>query len=380
MPIRCFYLDDEPAQTVAPLWQLLEQAANHQIQFDYQQPLKDFGEQVAIIKKAQPDILILDLRLDENRNGHGEIADYRGFALAQELRTRMTERKLPSVPIVLWSMVSKLKQSYNKDDSAHRLFDRVYVKDQEIISQPHPVALELQSLVKGYQLITEERNKATVRFHQMLGLTGKESDYLHPGISEPFATRDKYPVHEYARYILRELIEIQGALINEAVLAARLGVDIKASSDWEKCKKRLAETCAYQGAFHEAWPRWWAFPVEEWWQNRPNRPGTLRSLTAKERVKFLRSTTHLTHLHPAAPVEEGYSERYWTICQGFEQPLDEIDGIMLSFPNQKIWQEPLYVSIKAALERVGKETGWRMDPLEYERFNDLKKRRRDNGK
>jgi len=54
MPIKCFYLDDEPAQTVAPLWQLIEQAANHQIQFDYQQPLKDFGEQVAIIKKAKP--------------------------------------------------------------------------------------------------------------------------------------------------------------------------------------------------------------------------------------------------------------------------------------------------------------------------------------
>lgn len=202
---------------------------------------------------------------------------------------------------------------------------------------------------------------------------------MHPGIGEPFATKDKYPVHEYARYILRELIEIQGVLINEAVLAARLGVDPKISSDWEKCKKRLAETCAYQGAFHEAWPRWWAFPVEEWWQNRPNRPGTLRSLTAKERVKFLRSTTRLTYLQPAASVEAGYSERYWTICQEFERPLDPRDGVRISFLNHNPWQEPPYFSIKAALERAEQKKGWKIDPLDRERLNDIKERRGKSG-
>ena len=44
----------------------------------------------------------------------------------------------------------------------------------------------------------------------------------------------KYPTHEYALFILRELIERPGPLISEELLSARLGIDRDNSPDWIK--------------------------------------------------------------------------------------------------------------------------------------------------
>jgi len=373
MPINCFYIDDE-ASTVEPLWKLV---VNHSepgtLEFICQKP-QEFGKQIDRIKAEKPDILILDLRLDENPTEAGQPVPYRGFTLAQELRTRMTEGEIPSKPIVLWSLDSKLKTSYESDDSAHNLFDQIYDKEKQVVKEPKRVALELQSLVKGYQQIQRENGL----FHKMLGLEKQDDvQLLHPNIGEPFVVNKKcYPVHEYARYILRELIEAQGPLINESVLAARLGIDIQNSPDWARYQSEfLSDTCAYTGAFNEAWPRWWAFQLEEWWHSLPDSPTSLRRLKAKERVAFLRQTTGLKHLEaPTEPIDNGYSERYWTICQGFEKPLDPLDAFRVSSPNQKFWQEPLYLSIKATLERMGQHRGLKIDPLEYERFQDVRER------
>jgi hypothetical protein len=375
MPIKCLYIDNEPKK-VETLWQAVKNAAHGEIDFICQKP-KEFGKQIKLIKTEKPDVLILELRLNENHNEKEETLPYSGFALAQELRTLTTEEKTPSLPIVLCSLNSKLQKSSYSDISRRNLFDRVYAKDIEIVSEPARVALELQSLVKGYQRITSEGGQ----FHKMLGLEKPDDvSLLHPHIGEPFVVnQNQFPVHEYATYILTELIETQGPLIDEPVLAARLGVDIQKSSDWERCKEFLSETCAYTGVFHEAWDRWWAFQLEEWWRSRSNYPAPLRRLKAKERVEFLRSTTGLTQLQaPASPIEIGYRERYWTICQGFKRPLDPIDGFRISCPNQKIWQELPYLSIKAALER-GLEKGLRIAPFEHDRFNDIKERRLNGG-
>lgn len=47
------------------------------------------------------------------------------------------------------------------------------------------------------------------------------------------------PVHVQARFIITELLDKQGLLINEDVLAARLGIDKTSSPDWELLKQSL---------------------------------------------------------------------------------------------------------------------------------------------
>lgn len=371
MPIKCLYIEGEKTKNVAPLWQTIERAAPDKVSILPQQPL-EFEKQIKLVQEDKPDLLILDLRLDENG------VSYRGPTLARELRTRMLERNMSPFPIVLWSFSNKLKHSYDLEETTPALFEKIYAKDKEIVSEPQRVAFELKSLVKGYRRIIEKRTASKSKFYGMLGLKYKDARIMDPQIGERFITKKKYPVHEYARYILKEMIEIQGPLVDERILAARLGVDIQSSKDWAKCKKWISKICAYMGAFSEAWPRWWDFKLELWWQSQGQR--ALHALMAKERVDFLRSITGLSKLVPAKPIEAEYSTRYTTICQGLEKPLDPRNSIwascaeLKSWTELKSWQEPPRLSIKAAVERIGWEKNVRVHPLDVDRLEEIKAR------
>ena len=69
------------------------------------------------------------------------------------------------------------------------------------------------------------------------------------------------PIHEYAQVILKDLIYVTGALIDESILASRLGVDIK-SKNWQEVKE-LFKLAKYQGVFSDGWDRWWMFKINE---------------------------------------------------------------------------------------------------------------------
>lgn len=278
----------------------------------------------------------------------------------------MTEKDsgMPHFPIVLWSVDKKMQDSYYRDETAHDLFDQAYIKQAHVNKEPARVAEELISLSKGYQKILSSDS-----FHKMLGLSKEEGKNLDPRLGSKFLFQKKYPTHEYARYILRELIDIEGPLINEFVLAARLGVDKDSSPDWEKCKLILSKKAGYSGAFYEAWPRWWAAKIELWWNSLSDSPGLLSNLRATERVKYLRSSTTLKKLKAAEPIENSYSDRYWTICQAYKKPLDPIDGFRKSYEELKPWQEPPYLSFLSILNRTAEKEGFKIHPLERSRFN-----------
>ncbi|MBI1921146.1 MAG: hypothetical protein HYS23_08710 [Geobacter sp.] len=376
MPINYICIDDESSTDVDPLLKSVCETTG-ELKIDRHKPV-EIGKQVDFIKSKDPDGLILDLRLDQQKNEEGYKVPYHGLALAQELRTRMTEKRLNSFPIVLWSVDSKFKDSYDRDSTSHNLFDKIYVKDTEFTHEPARVASELVALVKGYLKIIKGQEPVKGHFQRILGLAEGASDTWDPRIGEKFLSQYKYPPHEYARYILRELIEVQGPLIDENVLAARLGVEQEISVDWGKCKL-LFTGCYYKGAFCEAWPRWWAAEVDKWWTFQTKAPGPLRRLSAEERVEFLKTKLKSKGLVAAKPIEEGYSTRFWTICQGLEKPLDPIDGLRSSCAELKAWQDPPFLSIKAALERIGRDRRVVVHPLERERLAEIKTERRKHG-
>lgn len=366
MPINYLCIDDESAADVGPLLaSVVAKGDNLSIKREQPQELK---KQLDDITKATIDGLILDLRLDQYKGEEGYKAPYQGVTLAQELRTRMAEGRIRAFPIVLWSVDSKFKEAYERDATSHDLFDRVYVKDTEFTNEPERVARELKSLSEGYKIIAELRSQKKDHFAKILGI---DSVSLDPRIGEQFVSGFKYPVHEYGRYILRELIDAQGPLIDESVLSARLGVDIENSEDWEICKNRLA-SCAYKGVFSGAWPRWWAVKIEEWWQKRGNSPSSLRRITARERVAFLKKTLRVNKLVAATPIEAGYSEMFWAICKGSGAALDPIDALRISRPELKAWQDTPVISIKDALERTGRDRGIVIHPLERPRLAAIK--------
>lgn len=377
MPIKYLCVDDEK-DTPERYLNLISKTIGDGIEFERSSP-RELSEQLNQIKEiasARPNQfgLILDLRLDRDPDDNGYSVPYRGSSLAQELRTRMAEgpKEMVSFPIVLWSIDERFKRSYEADDTSHDLFDCVYIKDVDITERPRGIGLEMQALVSGYQVIRESREAGKLDLSKLLGIPKEQVEILDPRIIEALCSRLEIKSdHEIAQFILNELIRAEGLLIDEDVLAARMGVDITESKDsWNALKEHL-NVAEYTGVFSSAWPRWWAYEVDAWWSQLKEKQIPLRRLSANERVSGLNELFNLK-LVMVSPIEEGYSGRYWTVCQILRRPLDSVDGLRAVCPNLKPWQDPPYLSVKAVLERLGGNK-WRVHPLEYDRLERLKR-------
>ena len=167
-------------------------------------------------------------------------------------------------------------------------------------------------------------------------------------------------------------MEKQGLLIDEDVLAARLGIDKTSSLDWDSLKVKLS-SARYNGVFCEGWQRWWAHIVEMWWNNEVISKTSLRSMSAAKRVDYIKETTGLQNLQAAQKIEKCDSDEFWTICKAYNRPLDPVDGLLIEGQdNLYPWQEPEYVSIDAALKKRNVELWQGIADVEKEKFDELK--------
>jgi hypothetical protein len=373
MVTKYLYLDDEKPQTVKPYTREVEKHASG-LKITLHSP-QVYQDQIAKLRQANFDGIILDLRLDQFVNWEqpeGKRADYRATTLAQEIRTRATEGNLEDCPLVLWSTDAKFKKSFNRDDTGHDLFDLTCIKD-EILDErkAKEIAARLVSLVAGYKQITKikgEHKRSKDQLYRFLGFND-DVDFLDPRIAASFGTREgPVPVHEYARFLIYDLLKPTGPLIDEATLAARLGIDVSSSPDFEALRETHFKQAKYKGPFSRGWPRWWTYLVEERWLKLKGNAGPLRSLPASERVAFLQKVFGLKKLVAAKPIAQGYSERFWTVCKATALPLDPRDGLIVQTRNSKVWQDKPYVSIKAALDGTIEERGLKIDPTDEERL------------
>lgn len=380
MAISYLYLDDEKPEAVRPFLRELKRH-DENLQIEHLPPLP-YHDQLPWLTRQSFDGLILDLRLDQFPNWQPDAeptkAEFRATTLAQEIRTRATEdHKTFQMPIILWSTDEKLRKSYTRDDTSHDLFDLKCVKSDisNDASKAKVIADQLVSLVQGYQKIVEVRARKkgpSSQLHKFLGFE-ESPEILDIRVLSYFDGRDNpLPAHEYARFILRDLVHVPGPLIDEGVLAARLGIDMEASVDWNKLRERVGKRAGYRGPFGEGWLRWWAPLVEAWWRELDRDMPPLRLTPAAERVEQLSKRTRLKGLASAKPMEKGYGELYWTICQVTKQPLDPRDGLVLNQKDAKVWQEKLYVSRKAELIGGRREAGLVLDPFERSRLERLK--------
>jgi hypothetical protein len=373
MATKYLYLDDEKLQTVRPFMREVERHVTG-LEISLHSP-KVYKKQISALRQATFDGVILDLRLDQFVNWEdpeGERADYRATTLAQEIRTRATEGNFKECPLVLWSTDSRLEASFNRDDTGHDLFDLKCVKD-EILNEEKAkkIALRLVSLVAGYKQIAKikaEHRRSKDQLYRFLGFKN-EMGFLDPRIAASFAIRQgPVPVHEYARFVIYELLEPAGPLIDERTLAARLGVDSDSSPDFQGLKDTHFKQAKYKGPFRSGWPRWWTYLVEERWLKLKGNPGPLRSMPASQRVEFLRKALGLKKLVVAKAIKEGYSERFWTVCRATALPLDPRDGLIVQTRDSRVWQDKPYVSMKAALDGTTEEQGLKIDPTDQERL------------
>ena len=285
------------------------------------------------------DGLLLDLRLDEYKDDNGKHSEFTATEFAQHIRTLVTKQELEKdLPIVLFSTDEKLQQVYATDLSSHNLFDRYLTK----VNTPDNASKKLYSLAKGYIEIEELKT-------DLKKLMGLENLFdLDSRIFSRFSENsERIPAHEYAQVILKDLIYVTGTLINDDILAARLGIDKDktSSNDWNSVKELFNEA-RYSGVFSDGWNRWWMFEINNVFEMLF---GTyLSHLDANEKVNLLKEKLSLTELIVAKPIKLNTSTRYTTICKAYEKPLDEMEGFRVySSKEPKQWQEYEYASLEA---------------------------------
>ncbi len=359
MAYNYIYIDDEDA-----INGIIAGLDNENISISYHKPKVAWNDEMSFFEKEHSNIdgLILDLRLEDGING----IEFKGSTLAQEIRTRQKERKIRSFPIVLFSANSKLEESLDK--TAKDLFDLIQEKgkldntDAIINFRNH-----LLSLSEGYELLCETEAKS---IENILGISS--GDIRDSRFIATFNEQLGLPVHNIAKFVLTEMLNREGLLISEKVLAARLGIDIEKSADWKEFLKRVMLSLKYTGVFSDYWTRWWMPLLEKWWNEiSPN--DYFRSLSAEIRTRIIKETTGLERLFPIEKADKSNSDTFWTVCKGTGVPIDTTDGLIL--PNQDNlypWQDKEYVSVFEALEESNKSAWGKVASSEKARLEKLK--------
>ena len=100
--------------------------------------------------------------------------------------------------------------------------------------------------------------------------------------------------------------------------------------------------------------------VEKWWSDTVLAKTYLRSTPSTDRVEAIKSALQLENLQSAQKIDKADSEEFWTVCKGYNRPLDPVDGLIIEGQEKLYpWQEPEYVSVDAALKSKSKDDGWK---------------------
>jgi len=179
---------------------------------------RDFGSLKKELERAcknnEFDGLIIDLRLD----GAGEDrTEFNATAITSELRSISARGDIRSFPIVLCSTEEKIKQTYDSDKTSHDLFDYKLSKSN---TEPNwiKISTKLKSLADGYNWIQSSNRAPT----EIIGVSKLEK--VDERIVEKFLN---FSVpYDFTHFVITNFFHQTNPLINERILAARLGVDL----------------------------------------------------------------------------------------------------------------------------------------------------------
>jgi len=358
--IRYLYIDDEATNIVTSIAEAL---STDRVAVTISHP-KEWPTQVNDLVQNPFDGLILDLRLDlDKTNG----VPYRGLSLAQEIRTRATETYSElDLPLVLCSADERILQSFASDQTGHNLFDEKFIKTKIDYSQSANI---LHDLAVSYQKLKEPQTT----FEALLNYDTSTLDVRLTNYYDDLLSQQA-PVHEVARFILNEIVKKKGVLINEQVLATRLGVDSSNSEDWDSLKEQFVDA-AYNGVFSGAWKRWWMQEIESWWENNISDIQRLRTITAEEKIEVLKEKTGLTGIEAIQPIKKYFGKKFWTVCKGTSRPIDMSDAILIAGQDNLFpWQENEYVSSEEAVLKTNVAAWKQIHPFERANVENVKKR------
>lgn len=321
------------------------------------------------------DGILIDFRLDNEPvtldDGTNFHTNYSGLALAQRIREVISFNKdFKDIPLVIIS-TDKYIESYNKEFTGHDLFIWKYLKKNLTNTESIETLIELSN---GYKQI-EACKSNLVNFEEIKNKLFKcTADYLNDVVENSINNLPENHVHARAYYILKKIVLQNGLLISEPLLAARLGIDIQKSKEWETLKNKF-KNFKYNGIFSKLESKYWEKGFTEWWFTQISKNSHYLPLTSNQRVEMIKEKTKISDIKPIQEYEVQMGklifkgrQNYNTICKVTGLPISSEDAFMIFNPDLENWQYPEFVFIPAHYfpEKFNKakKFEYRIDPRE----------------
>lgn len=372
-----YILIDDEAQSSAPAETYSEElnsASDGRLQIITYRPgsLRDVLKYIA---DAKPHGLLLDIALI-NATSEGVPLPYDGVALAQQIRTlqtrglRQSAESLPEFPIIRLSKTDIISEYIGGDTTSEDLFDEK-VDKSEIIDNPASVAKRAISLAIDYpRLCAYARSDQTDE--EVAGLLGCPVDFLSRVDARALVgfRRPGAPAHALSRYVATALLIRPGPLVDETLLAVRLGIDPSRSEDWSALRAGLGRAI-YRGVFAEGYERWWMPLFLDWWAEDIDADRPPYRLNATERVELIINKTKLRSLAPFPEDADSPGVKFWHRCVRSGRPIDPAFGFpLMPVWGQEAWQDVDYLCLEEA-RRDSRNP--RLRPAERSRLSALKR-------
>lgn len=359
MGVKFLYIDDESEVTARGLITNLDREP---LEFNVERPLTWNRQRKILIEDRgldQYDGLLLDFKLEFSDEGNDDVK-YFGSELAQAIRNGAKSNSIKDIPIFLCSTDDLYIAFF--DRTSIDLFDKKYKKESTLNTDQ--TKLELIAFANAYNRIAEDRSTDII-----LNRKSKSNDDIQ--ILDLELNKFQTP-HEIVYLLHHYFIRCPGLLVDEDLLAIRLGVDKAQSSDWGKFKKEVLIDFTYTGILGDCYPRWWQHEITEWWDKTFEK--NLIAMDAADKVEEIAKKFDLNLVPLSLPTNQKYSS-FWYKCRLSDIPLDPTDGLRTIEMPRYAWQEPSYISISYLLseERDLKKINELLGPSEREYFGELDK-------
>lgn len=331
------YIDDESDASITSLIHGLNDTQKVYVELFNLSHGETFDSLTDKIRRYVKDKNISGIIIDLCLNGEGiNRLNFTAAPIAQHIRSLASDKSLLSLPIILCSTDEKLKRTYNADKVSHDLYDYKFVKSHDI--KWEKVQAKMCALAEGYPILTNG-DLTTI-----LNLSIEEIKDFDSRIFDRFITGKEHAPHEYAQFIIKDLLQHPGILINERTLAARLGIDIDQSQEWSQLLEILDSTVRYTGVFAKGWKRFWSLRVNNLFQELSGGNSWV-SLNAEERVNVITRSYGIKGIIAAKPLKFATSSYFDTICEATKKPLDSMEGYEVYESYElRPWQDPKYIS------------------------------------
>jgi hypothetical protein len=307
--------------------------------------------------RIDPAGVLIDVELSAATGEHGT-----GLGIAQDIRGKQKAREIADYPVVRFARPEPVAEIISGDPSSDDLFD-LRIQKHAVVSNCGAVQRQLNGVKRVYDQLADLASVDEEALTVVLGLNPQQrEEWSHPALHTRLADGRQFAVHVAAGTFMRGFLNSSGLLIDEVLLAVRLGLDREGSGDaWRQLLERLTDF-KFSGAAHEEFERWWARGLEDWWLGLSG-GNSLASLTIRERHEMQCNHLRLNGLQPLTMPSGSAGDRPWRLCtlslEADEPrcvPVDPSASVRLTpRTDQPLWTDPQYASLGEALRATSEK-------------------------